>query len=302
VNANDPGRSTAANQPPPFEGRNLFAIDMPLQEAVRRNDGGWGTAQLDAWGADLGDAGSYALADAANRNPPSLCTHDRYGERIDDVTFHPAWHVLMQRAMAVGEHCAPWQAPRAGAHVVRAAMYYLHAQVENGTQCPLTMTFASAPVIMRHAANIPGATATWLPRLLANAYDASAVPVADKRSVLIGMGMTERQGGSDVRANVTFAEPDADGALRITGHKWFFSAPQCDAHLVLAQTPEGVLTGTLNKARASGEVAIGYREAELAKAHELYKQHGLGARDDAGAMQYLIPGWKFDNKRPCMVR
>jgi putative acyl-CoA dehydrogenase len=240
VNANDPGRTTAANQPPPFEGRNLFAIDMPLQEAVSRSDGGWGTAQLDAWGAALGDPGSYALADAANRNPPSLRTHDRSGERIDDVAFHPAWHVLMQRAMAVGEHCAPWQAPRAGAHVVRAAMYYLHAQVENGTQCPLTMTFASAPVIMRHAPTIPGATATWLPRLLSNAYDASAVPVADKRSVLIGMGMTERQGGSDVRANVTFAEPDADGASRITGHKWFFSAPQCDAHLVLAQTPDGL--------------------------------------------------------------
>ena len=240
MTAHDPEQTTAANQSPPFEGRNPFAVDAALQEAVTRSGGGWAAAQLEAWGATLGRADTYALADAANRNPPALRTHDRNGERIDDVVFHPAWHALMQRAMQVGEHCAPWKAPRAGAHVARGAMYYLHAQVENGTQCPLTMTFASAPVLMRHATTIPDATETWLPRLLANDYDARAVPVTDKRSVLIGMGMTERQGGSDVRANVTFAEPDADGASRITGHKWFFSAPQCDAHLVLAQTPHGL--------------------------------------------------------------
>ena len=236
----DPQRSSAANQPPPFEGRNLFAIDVALQEALTRNGGGFATPQLDAWGTTLGSADTFALADAANRNSPRLRTHDRYGERIDDVAFDPAWHALMQRATAVGEHCAPWQAPRVGAQVARAAMYYLHAQVENGTQCPLTMTFAGAPLIMRHAATIPGATDTWLPRLLASDYDARAIPVADKRSALIGMGMTERQGGSDVRANVTFAEPDTGGAARITGHKWFFSAPQCDGHLVLAQTPQGL--------------------------------------------------------------
>ena len=229
-----------ANQPPPFEGRNLFAIDPALQGALLAHGGERARAELDAWGTALGHAETYALADAANRNPPALRTHDRYGERIDDVVFHPAWHALMQRAMAVGEHCAPWQASRPGAHVARAAMYYLHAQVENGTQCPLTMTFASLPVIMRHADSLPGAADTWLPRLLANDYDPRAIPVENKRSALIGMGMTERQGGSDVRANVTFAEPDADGASRITGHKWFFSAPQCDAHLVLAQGQDGL--------------------------------------------------------------
>ena len=125
-----------ANQPPLFEGRNLFAIDPALQGALLAHGGERARAELDAWGTALGHAETYALADAANRNPPALRTHDRYGERIDDVVFHPAWHALMQRAMAVGEHCAPWQASRPGAHVARAAMYYLHAQVENGTRPP----------------------------------------------------------------------------------------------------------------------------------------------------------------------
>ena len=188
----------------------------------------------------LGLPATYALADAANRRPPSLHTHDRHGNRIDEVGFDPAWHELMRLAMAEGEHCAPWLAPQPGAQVARAAMYYLHAQVENGTQCPLTMTYASVPVLRRHATSAPELREWWLPRVLATDYDPRALPVSEKRSALIGMGMTERQGGSDVRANITHATPDADGAWRITGHKWFFSAPQCDAHLVLAQTGSGV--------------------------------------------------------------
>ena len=226
------------NQPPPFEGRNLFEIDVALRETIA-DHADWALAELTAWGATLGAPETFALADTANRNPPLLRAFDRRGERIDDVTFHPAWHELMRLAMAMGEHSAPWHAPRRGAHLARAAMYYLHAQVENGTQCPLTMTYACVPVVTRHAATIPGAD-VWLRRIFADAYDPRPLPVSEKRSALIGMGMTERQGGSDVRANVTRAEPDAGGAWRVTGHKWFFSAPQCDAHLVLAQTADGL--------------------------------------------------------------
>jgi putative acyl-CoA dehydrogenase len=230
----------AANQPPPFEGHDLFGSDVALRSAVDRLGASWATPQLRAWGASLGAVESYELADAANRYPPQLRGYDRRGERIDDVVFHPAWHALMQRAMAAGEHCAPWRTPQAGAQVARAAMYYLHAQVENGTQCPLTMTYASVPVLARHAPRLPAIGDTWLPRVLADEYDPRPLPAAQKRSALIGMGMTERQGGSDVRANVTRAEADGDDAWRITGHKWFFSAPQCDAHLVLAQTADGL--------------------------------------------------------------
>ena len=227
----------ASNQPPPFEGRNLFEIDIALRDAVAR-DAGWASPALTAWGATLGAFDTYALADSANRNPPALRAFDRRGERIDDVAFHPAWHELLRMAMAAGEHCAPWRAPQPGAQVARAAMYYLHAQVENGTQCPLTMTYACVPVLTRHAPTLPQAD-TWRARVLGDAYDPRPLPVIEKRSALIGMGMTERQGGSDVRANTTRASRDGE-AWRLTGHKWFFSAPQCDAHLVLAQSDDGL--------------------------------------------------------------
>ena len=226
------------NQPLPFEGRNLYTIDEALQAAVRSLGASTSEAQLVEWGATLGAGRTYALADAANRNPPALRAFDRRGERIDDVVFHPAWDALMRAAMAAGEHAAPWRAPGPGAQVARAAMYYLHAQVENGTQCPLTMTYASVPLLMRHAAMLP--SDAWLSRVLATDYDPRPLPVGDKRSALIGMGMTERQGGSDVRANRTRAEQEPDGTWRIGGHKWFFSAPQCDAHVILAQTGDGL--------------------------------------------------------------
>ncbi|MEO9136337.1 MAG: isovaleryl-CoA dehydrogenase [Casimicrobiaceae bacterium] len=240
------------NQPPPFEGHNLFAIDAALQFAVDAYGATWAVAQLMEWGATLGAPETYALADAANRNPPTLRAYDRRGERTDDVAFHPAWDALMRLAMAAGEHCAPWRTPQPGAQAARAAMYYLHAQVENGTQCPLTMTCASVPVLSRHAADVPHIADVWLPRILAMDYDPRTLPVETKRSALIGMGMTERQGGSDVRVNLTHAEPDADGAWRVTGHKWFFSAPQCDAHLVLAQTDAGLGCFLMPRVRPDG--------------------------------------------------
>jgi putative acyl-CoA dehydrogenase len=223
------------NQPPPYEGTNLFDSDGVLRDALGRV-GGLEIEALRAWGEVLG--GSFATSDLANRHPPRLVTHDRTGERIDAIEFHPAWHTLMTLAMGWQEHCLPWRSPGPHAHVQRAALYYLHAQVENGTQCPLTMTFAATPVLRRHA-DAADLRAHWLPALESDVYDPRPLPVAEKDSALIGMGMTERQGGSDVRANVTRATRDGD-RWRIDGHKWFFSAPQCDAHLVLAQTGTGV--------------------------------------------------------------
>ena len=229
------------NQPPSYVDRHLYAEDVALQDALHREGGGWASDAIAAWGTTLGRAEVLAQGDAANRHPPELHTLDPRGERIDTLTFHPAWHELMRLATTAGEHCAPWAERGPGAHVARAAMYVLHAQVETGTQCPLTMTFASIPVL-RHAANqLPVLRETWLTRLLACDYDPRPLPVAQKRAALIGMGMTERQGGSDVRTNLTRAEPDhAAGGVRLTGHKWFFSAPQCDAHLVLAQARAGL--------------------------------------------------------------
>jgi putative acyl-CoA dehydrogenase len=228
------------NQPPPFEGGNLYQRDVALKDAVRREGAASAEAGLEHWGEVLGSAEASALADAANRNPPRLRTHDARGERIDVVEFHPAWDALMRLATAVGEHCAPWTEPDEAAQVARAAMYFLHAQVENGTQCPLTMTYASVPVLRHHAASNRAIADVWLPRVLARDYDPRPLPIAAKRAAQVGMGMTERQGGSDVRANLTRAEDHDDGTHRLRGHKWFLSAPQCDAHLVLAQGDEGL--------------------------------------------------------------
>ena len=229
-----------ANQPPPFEGRNLYLTDRALRSAAEREGAGWARERLEAWGAVTGSAETYSLAARANRFGPELKTHDRFGNRIDEVVFDPAWHLLMASAMREGEHCSPWAEPRVGAQVARAAAYLMHAEVENGTQCPLTMTYAAFPVLRRYQQALPWLAQLWVPRMLARDYDPRALPLADKTSALIGMGMTERQGGSDVRANTTRAIRSSDGEYRLTGHKWFFSAPMCDAHLVLAQAPGGL--------------------------------------------------------------
>src|SRR5690349_14639823 len=204
-----------ANQPQPFEGRNLYLVDRPLQHAAACEGAAWAQARLAAWGERLGCASTIELAARANRFTPELRTHDRFGERVDEVVFDPAWHDLMALAMREGEHCAPWSEPRPGAQVGRAVAYLLHAEVENGTQCPLTMTFAAAPVLRRYAETLPELAAVWLPRMLSRDYDPRSLPVADKTSALTGMGMTERQGGSDVRANTTRAEPAGDGSYRL---------------------------------------------------------------------------------------
>ena len=188
----------------------------------------------------LGAAETLELGALANRNPPELDTHDRYGRRVDLVRFHPAYHALMRGAIEMGLHASPWTDPRPGAHVARAARYYMQAQVEAGHGCPITMTFAATPCL-RLAARLARA---WLPKIHARVYDPRNVPAAEKQGLTIGMAMTEKQGGSDVRANTTRAFPigrDGPGeAYELVGHKFFVSAPMCDAFLVLAQAPGGL--------------------------------------------------------------
>jgi putative acyl-CoA dehydrogenase len=243
------------NQAPPFEDVDLFGCDPALQEAVRREGAGWAEAWLSGLGARLGSAAVLDLARLADAFPPELVSFDRSGRRIDEIAFHPAWHELMRLLIGNGAHALPWEAsgatPRAGAQVARAAAYLLFGQVENGTQCPVTMTYAAVPAL-RHS---PALAARWLPAILSREYDPRPLPVAAKRGALVGMGMTEKQGGSDVRANTTRAErldagaavaafgegacDDGLDAWRIVGHKWFFSVPQADAHLILAKTGAG---------------------------------------------------------------
>jgi putative acyl-CoA dehydrogenase len=239
------------NQAPPFVGTNLFACDPALKEGLAREGGGWAAPGLLALGETLGSAQVQELARLANVHGPRLVSFDRSGRRVDEVEFHPAWHELMGMMIAAGAHSAPWTAPGPGAQVARAAQYLLFGQAENGAQCPVTMTYASVPALRREA-RLAG---TWLPKILARDYDPRSLPVEGKRGALVGMGMTEKQGGSDVRANTTRAAPLAPGeararfgeagedAHRIVGHKWFFSVPQSDAHLILAQLDEGAGTG-----------------------------------------------------------
>jgi putative acyl-CoA dehydrogenase len=228
------------NQSTPFLDRNLWECDLPLREAVARLGAGGAAAGLAALGARAGSAAVQEQARLANAFPPQLRSFDHAGRRVDEVEFHPAWHELMRLMIGEGVHAEPWASPGAGAQVARAAKYLLLAQVENGAQCPVTMTYAAVPVLQRCAAAAPGIARDWLPKVLSRDYDPAGGPVRGRRGALLGMGMTEKQGGSDVRANTTRAEPagaadDWGERWRITGHKWFFSAPQCDAHLVLAR-------------------------------------------------------------------
>jgi putative acyl-CoA dehydrogenase len=248
------------NQSTPFVGRNLYAIDPALRDAVRANGAQWSENELHALGARVGSAEVADWARLANAFPPQLRTFDRSGNRIDEVDFHPAWHDVMRLMIGAGVHADPWVDAKPGAQVARAAKYLLFSQAENGAQCPVTMTYAVVPVMQRYAAHVPAIARDWLPRILSHDYDAASRPVAGKRGVILGMGMTEKQGGSDVRTNTTFAEPMGRGEwgdrYRVTGHKWFLSAPQCDAHLVLAQTdrqsPAGLSCFFLPRWRADG--------------------------------------------------
>jgi putative acyl-CoA dehydrogenase len=225
------------NQPPPLINYNLFEADAPLREALEREGGSWAHDMVSELGRLAGTEEAIEWGFQANSNPPKLHTHDRFGHRIDEVEFHPAWHRLMEIAIGHGLHALPWREPRAGAHAARAAAFYVWSQVEGGHGCPVSMTYAAVPALRQQ----PDLAADWEPLMTTLDYDPGLRPHATKRGVLFGMAMTEKQGGSDVRANTTRAAPDGtNGEYRLTGHKWFCSAPMCDAFLVLAQAPGGL--------------------------------------------------------------
>jgi putative acyl-CoA dehydrogenase len=228
------------NQPPPLEDYDVFGADTALVEAVEREGAGWANDRLHAIGCRAGSAESIRWGFDANAHGPVLRTHDRYGNRIDTVEYHPAYHELMRVALEHGLHGSPWREPRDGAHVARAAGFMVWSQVDAGHGCPVSMTYAIVPALRAE----PSLAQVWEPRLTSPCYDARPVPAAGKRGAIAGMAMTEKQGGSDVRANTTVAAPlNGSGPgqrYRLTGHKWFCSAPMSDAFLMLAQAPSGL--------------------------------------------------------------
>ncbi|MCF6216741.1 MAG: acyl-CoA dehydrogenase family protein [Emcibacter sp.] len=229
-----------ANQPPALENYNCYEQDIALQQSVQVNGAAWAETELHKFGAITGSAEVIEWGFQANENKPVLHTHDRHGKRVDEVRFHPAYHKLMALAIKEGLHASHWRDPKAGAHVARAAKYYMMAQVEIGHCCPITMTSAAIPALK----NQSDLFNHWAPRIMARNYDPRNVADGKKQGLTIGMAMTEKQGGSDVRSNSTRAfavEAGGPGGLyELVGHKYFVSAPMCDAFLVLAQTQTGV--------------------------------------------------------------
>jgi putative acyl-CoA dehydrogenase len=230
-----PATHEVTNQVPPLAGYDA-AEDAALLEGLRREGADWAEDEVHALGQLAGGEQAQEWGRLANANEPVLRTHDRYGNRIDEVEYHPAYHELMTVAIEHGMHAVPWADDRAGAHVARAAKFYTWAQVEAGHGCPISMTYAVVPAL-RHNAEL---AARFEPLLTANVYDPGLRDPETKRGLTAGMSMTEKQGGSDVRANTTRATPHPDGTYRLTGHKWFTSAPMCDVFLVLAQAPGGL--------------------------------------------------------------
>jgi putative acyl-CoA dehydrogenase len=231
---------------------NLYTADAALREGVAREGAPWADEELCDFGARLGTTDYLELGNQANRFQPELDTHDRFGNRVDLVKFHPAYHALMTTAIENGLHCSPWIDPKPGAHVARAAKCYLHSQVEAGHGCPITMTFAVVPALRMQ----PELARLWEPRITARSYDPRNVPAEKKTGITVGMAMTEKQGGSDVRSNTTRAFPVGVGgpgqAYELVGHKYFVSAPMCDAFLVLAQAPGGLSCFLLPRWRPDG--------------------------------------------------
>jgi putative acyl-CoA dehydrogenase len=224
------------NQAPPLADFNLFTTDRVLREAVAREGAGWACSLLAEYGRIAGSAEAIEWGVQANEYPPVLQTHDRFGQRRDEVEFHPAWHNLMRLAVEHGVHSMPWAEPRPGAHVARAALALMASENEAGHICPISMTYAAVPVL-RQSSDLAD---HWNPLIYSRQYDPAFRPSSAKHGALIGMAMTEKQGGSDVRANITRAEPAGGGDYVLEGHKWFCSAPMSDAFLVLAQAPRGL--------------------------------------------------------------
>ena len=267
----------AANQPPPLEGYDLFAQDTALVEALRREGGSSREEECAAFGRICGGE-PLELGRLANENAPTLRTHDRFGERIDEVEFHPAWHELMRIGVEAGAHAAAWADPEPAAHVARAVRFMLLAQAEAGVGCPLSMTYAAIPALRADAA----LAARLEPALESRAYDPGLRPLAEKAGALAGMALTERQGGSDVRLSEMRAEPVADGGYLLNGEKWFCSAPMCDAFLVLAQAPGGLTCFLLPRVLEDG-TRNGFHLRRL--------KDKLGNRSNASAELELADAW-----------
>ena len=223
------------NQVPPLDGYDV-AADPALLDALRREGGTWGEEELHELGWLAGSARVGEMARLVNDHPPTLRTHDRVGNRIDEVEFHPHWHELMALAVGHGLHAAPWRSAQPAAHVARAAKFFVWAQAEIGHLCPISMTYAVVPALRHHAE----LAAVYEPLLASDEYDFGLREPSTKRGLIAGMSMTEKQGGSDVRANSTTARPSPDGSWSIVGHKWFTSAPMSDLFLTLAQAPGGL--------------------------------------------------------------
>jgi putative acyl-CoA dehydrogenase len=236
------------NQPPPLVDYDV-AADAALLGGLEREGAAWAAGDLHRLGKLAGTGEPQRWADEANRYEPRLVTHDRYGNRVDEVEFHPAWHHLMSVAVGEGLAGAAWADDRTGAHVARAAGLYVWSQVEAGHSCPITMTYAVVPALR----NAPELAATYEPLLASREYDPGLRTPSTKRGLLAGMGMTEKQGGSDVRANTTTATDNKDGTWRLRGHKWFTSAPMCDLFLVLAQTGKGLSCFLVPRVLPNGE-------------------------------------------------
>ncbi|HSA59461.1 MAG TPA: isovaleryl-CoA dehydrogenase [bacterium] len=228
------------NQPPPLENLNLFTSDAALVDAVSREGAGAFIDDLARFGELLGRPESIRLGFEANENTPVLKTHDRFGNRLDEVDYHPSWHELMRLSVENGLHSGPWKTDKPGSHVARAAKMFLMSQAEFGHLCPISMTYSVVPALRKQ----PDVAAEWETLITSSVYDRRFVPASRKKGVILGMGMTEKQGGSDVRANTTRAVPQGKGGpggeYVVTGHKWFVSAPMSDAFLILAQAPKGL--------------------------------------------------------------
>jgi putative acyl-CoA dehydrogenase len=241
------------NQSTPFDDVNLFTANKPLQDALAALHPAYDREHFHALGAEAGSSAMQEQARLANVHGPQLHSHDRYGRRIDQVEFHPAYHTLMGSALKHGLHGTPWSRPFGG-HIERAAAFMLFTELEPSVLCPVSMSYAVTPALRGN----PKVAEAWMPKITATQYDARFLPFEQKTAVTLGMGMTEKQGGSDVRANTTRAEFDADTpwgrAYRITGHKWFFSAPMCDAFLVLAQAQGGLSCFFLPRILPDGRV------------------------------------------------
>jgi putative acyl-CoA dehydrogenase len=244
--------SNVFNQPPALENYNIFETDTVLRESLNQAGGEWAVEISSIFGEVCGRAEVLKLGELANKFTPVLKTHDRFGNRIDEVEFHPAYHELMKLGVENEVNSLAWTGEKHGRFAARAALMFIRHQIEEGTSCPLTMTFAVVPSLKIQ----PEIADEWLPKILSNEYDSRFIPAKEKRGALFGMAMTERQGGSDVRANTSFAKPlserGAGQVYEITGHKWFCSAPMCDAFLVLAQTEHGISCFLLPRFKPDG--------------------------------------------------